>query len=132
MNVLGTIALVAGGLLVLWSLWISLATRRFCARCVTAQGTVVDFTSEEDSDSGGLWYFAVIRFHDAAGVAHQIGGGHGSQQPPTLGETCSVTYDPDMPSNAWITGTGCMWIFPAVIFLVGFAVIVLGIQLRRA
>ncbi|HYR28584.1 MAG TPA: DUF3592 domain-containing protein [Thermoanaerobaculia bacterium] len=129
MSVVGTIALVAGGLLVLWSLWIFIATKRFRARCVTTQGTVVAYTTEPDSDDGADWYYAVIGYTDAAGVAHKIGGGHGLRQPPEIGESCSVTYDPEMPENAFLTASGCMWLIPVIVLVAGLAAIGAGIVL---
>lgn len=131
MNALSAIALVAGGLLVLWSLSMFVTTQRFRARCVTTQGAVADYSTEEDSDSGSKWYYAIIRFTDGAGVAHQLTGGKGLQKPPEIGEPCSVTYDPGLPDNAFVTGSGCMWIIPATVLVAGLALIGAGIVLRH-
>lgn len=105
-------------------------TRRFIARCLTTEGTIVGYTTSVDSDSGQTYYYPVTRFVDPSGTAHEIGGPHGAQEPPPIGTVESITYDPSYPTNAWVTGTSGPWAIPWLVLIIGFGAIVGGVVMR--
>jgi len=125
---LDEITLAIGVLLIIFGLAAFRRTRKFVAQCRTAEGHISGYTTE-DSDEG-VYYFSVIRFRGRSGVEHEIRGAHGLQEPPTVGETVSITYDPAHPANAWITGTAAPWAIPWFVLLLGVATVVGGFVVR--
>src|SRR5687768_14460014 len=118
-----------GAILIVLGLYAFGKTKRFIARCLTAEGTIVDY-KKESSDEGPDFYFPVIRYVDASGVPREIGGPHGLQEPPTIGTMHSITYDPTYPTNAWITGTGGPWGIPWLILIAGIGAVIAGVFMR--
>ena len=116
-------------LLLLGSLAMFRRTRTFIARCRAAEGRIVSYT-RDDSTEGGIFYFYVIRFRDASGVEHDIPGPHGLQEPPVVGTTVAITYDPSYPTNAWITGSAAPWVLPWIVLLAGIAAVIAGFVVR--
>lgn len=104
-------------------------TKRFITRCLTTEGTVVGYKKEESSE-GADFYYSTIRFVDASGTSHEIGGPHGSQVPPVIGTVHSITYDPSYPTNAWITGGCGPWAIAWLILLIGIGGVIAGFVMR--
>ena len=128
-SLLDELTFTAGAILIAFSLIAFRRTRRFIARCRTAEGRIAGYTTEEDSEDG-VWYFSRIRFTDAAGVEREIPGSRGQRQPPVVGETMPITYDPAYPTNAWITGTAAPWVLPWIVLIAGLAAVAGGFVLR--
>ncbi len=125
---LDEITLAIGVLLIVLALAAFRRTRKFIAKCRTAGGHISGYTTEESEE--GVYYFSVIRFRGSSGVEHEIRGPNGLQEPPTIGETVSITYDPAYPTNAWVTGTAAPWAIPWFVLLLGVAAMIGGFVVR--
>ena len=125
---LDEITLAIGVLLIAFGLAAFRRTRKFIADCLTTEGRISGYTTEDSED--GVYYFSIIRFRGQSGVEHEIRGPHGLQEPPTIGETVSITYDPAHPTNAWITGTTAPWVIPWLVLLLGVATVIGGFVVR--
>lgn len=117
-----------GALLIVLSVAAFRGTRKFLTKCVTTDGTIVAYTTEESEE--GVYYYSVMRFIDANGESHDIGGPHGLQSPPEVGTAVSITYDPASPTNAWIAGTASPWVIPWLLMLAGLAFVIGGFVVR--
>jgi Protein of unknown function (DUF3592) len=129
-HLLDEITLAIGVMLILLGLAAFRRTRKFIAKCRTADGRISGYTTEDSGE--GVYYYSVIRFRGVSGVEHEIRGAHGLQQPPEVGEAVPITYDPAYPANAWVTGTAAPWVIPWFVLLLGVAVVVGGFVVRAA
>src|SRR5688572_16532775 len=120
-SLLDEITFAIGGVLILLALAALRRTRKFIARCRTADGRIAGYTSQDSEE--GVYYFSVIRFRDASDVEHEIRGSSGLRQPPEVGAAVPITYDPASPTNAWITGTAAPWVLPWFVLLAGIALV---------
>lgn len=122
--------LAVGVMLILFSLAAFRGTRKFMAQCQTAEGRLTGYTKEESEE--GIYYYSLIRFCDRSAVEHELRGSTGLQEPPEVGATVGITYDPANPSNAWITGTAAPWVIPWFILILGAAFVIGGFAVRAS
>jgi len=108
----GVVALIVGAVLLV-------RTVQFVAEAEHATGTVVDMSRERDSE-GDVSFHPVVRFRTAQGDTIVFVSSYGSSSPSeSPGDRVEVLYDPDDPSDAKLSGLFQVWLFPAVVLLIG-------------
>jgi hypothetical protein len=108
----GVVALIVG------AVWL-VRTVQFVAEAEHATGTVVDMSRERDSE-GDVSFHPVVRFRTAQGDTIVFVSSYGSSSPSeSPGDRVEVLYDPDDPSDAKLSGLFQVWLFPAVVLLIG-------------
>jgi hypothetical protein len=120
--------LAVGALLILGAVAMFRHTKKFIARCRTAEGRITSYTTD-DSDEG-VCYYAVVRFLDAAGAEHEVRGSSGLQRPPKVGKRVTITYDPANPTNAWPSKSGAPWVLPWLVLLAGIGCSIAGLVIH--
>jgi hypothetical protein len=129
----GVWVIVNGALLLdAWAVWRVVATRRFLARAVHASGTVLGAFREEAQHWKGQGEASETVVHFYPEVAFDLPDGSritfrsraSSEQPPSVGETVTVVYDPGAPAaTATLAGAGVWQPVAVWVILAGLATI---------
>ncbi len=122
--VIGFILMAVGALFVLIGLRLFVRIRRFLARAVTTQATVVDV---EVTDSDGPSYAPVLRFTIPDGRTVQFVHQYGHDEVRwEVGELMGVVYDPDDPDDARLDSVAGRYLGTIITTLVGLVLLGVG------
>jgi hypothetical protein len=130
---------MAGALLLdAWAIWRVAATRRFLARAVRTEGIVLGAHREEAEHWKGqgegsetvVHYYPEVAFtlQDGSRIAFRSRGS--SAQPPSIGQTVTVVYDPSAPAaTASLPGAGVWQPVAVLVILAALATTVVLVML---
>lgn len=122
--------MLAGGIKML------ISAKSFIKVAREAQGVVTGFDvnvsttkdSKTNRESASTAYYPKIKFTEAGGREVEFVSKYGSSDPGIIeGDTVSVLYDPEHPSNAkWNTKTA-IWFGPIMVFGFGLLISLIGL-----
>jgi hypothetical protein len=117
------------GLVVGGAVW-AVLTIRFVEKAERVTGTVVDISRERDSE-GSVFFHPVVRFTvDQRTITFRSSSGSGN--PPVIGDSVDVLYDPDDPQDAKLAGFVDLWLGPLVLGGIGVVALTVAlVALRR-
>lgn len=136
-NILGGLVFMAIGGIFLFCAFVSAGnTRDFHATALQAQGTVIDYeeswSKDEDGNDSVSYYpiitFTALRTAQRESLEYRIDEGRkvtftagvGGSKSRGIGETVSVSYQPDAPEQARLDGFVQNWLMATVLGVFGF------------
>lgn len=137
-NTIGGVLFMAIGGIFLYFAWVSASnTRAFHATALQAQGQVVGYKeswSKDDNGRTSVSYYPIITFialrtAQRESLEYRVDAGHkvtftagvGGSQRYGIGETVSVSYQPDDPENARLDSFVQNWLLATILGAFGFA-----------
>lgn len=131
------ISIWAGVAVLAVSIWLFGQSLSLTANALGAEGRVVRVAQEYisrakgDKYSGGIAYYAVIRFRAESGEEIEFRTRGNNTPPYRLGSELPVIYHADNPSRARVYGFGPIWASPVFTALLGILLIGFGMGLSK-
>lgn len=129
-RVFGSIFTGVGSIFVITGIIITVNTRNFVGKSISAQGTVIDLVRRTSRDSDGrssTAYYPVIKFTASSGEPTEFEANSGSNPPAyTKDQQIEILYNPQEPQSATINSWFDLWFLPAMFTGMGSLFVVIG------
>ena len=103
--------------------------RSFLSGAAATRGTVVGFVKQSSGSDGGTSKHAQVEYATEAGETVTFTETSQTMGGLKVGSDVPVKYDPAQPRKARIASSGRLWATPVMLFVLGVALVIVGVIL---